>query len=77
MYTFYTLFGIQRIRSPSKIITEFVSSHPFHVMEIVSTYDISAIAYVMSEAASVRNKATPTMQPTLGSSMDLDIFLLI
>ena len=55
------LFCIQcAYEAKKKCISELVSSSWIRIRNTVSTYDISAIAYVMSEAASIHNKATPT-----------------
>ena len=48
-----------------KSIVELVTSLRIDHHGAVSTYDISAIAYVMSEAASIHNRATPTTDVTL------------
>ena len=55
------LFCIQcAYEAKKKCITELVDSSEISIYGTVSTYDISAIAYVMSEATSIHNKATPT-----------------
>ena len=55
------LFCIQcAYEAKKKCITELVSSSWIEIFGTVSTYDISAIAYVMSEAASIHNTASPT-----------------
>ena len=66
------LFSIQcAYEAKKKCITELVSSLRIVIKGIVSTYDISAIAYVMSEAASIHNAATPTTHLALvGGIMD-------
>ena len=66
------LFSIQcAYEAKKKCITELVSSLRIVINGIVSTYDISAIAYVMSKAASIHNTATPTTHLVLvGGMMD-------
>ena len=56
------LFSIQCAYEAKKEgVTELVASSSIKIIDaIIGTYDISAIAYVMSEAASIHNKATST-----------------
>ena len=64
------LFSIQCAYEAKKIcITEIVSSSCVTHRGTVCTYDISAIAYVMSEAASIHNAATPTTHLELVGGM--------
>ena len=64
------LFSIQcAYEAKQKRINELLYSSKIMIYDIVSTYDISAIAYVMSEAASIHNKATPTTQLELVQGM--------
>ena len=64
------LFSIQcAYEAKKKCITELVDYSRIVVYTTVSTYDISAIAYVMSEAASIHNKATPTTHLRLARGM--------
>ena len=64
------LFSIQcAYEAKKRCITELVSSSMIIIFNTVSTYDISAIAYVMSEAASIHNTATPTTQLGLVQGM--------
>ena len=54
-------FSIQcAYEAKNKRVTEIVSRSSIWTFNTVSTYDISAIAYVMSEAASIHNTATAT-----------------
>ena len=71
------LFPIQcAYEAKKKCITELVDSSWIVVYTTVSTYDISAIAYVMSEAASIHNTATPTTHLTLTRGM-IDSYKLV
>ena len=64
------LFCIQcAYEAKKKCINELVSSSRIEIFHTVSTYDISAIAYFMSEAASIHNKATPTTHLRLVQGM--------
>ena len=65
-----TLFSIQcAYEAKKKCITELVSSSRIKIRSTVSTYDISAIAYVMSEAASIHIRTTPTTHLELVAGM--------
>ena len=64
------LFSIQcAYEAKKKCITEIVSRLRIQLFSTVSTYDISAIAYVMSEAAFIHNTATPTTHLVLYSGI--------
>ena len=65
-----SLFSIQcAYEAKKKCVTEIVSCSRIEISSTVSTYDISAIAYVMSEAASIHSTATPTTHLNLYSGI--------
>ena len=66
------LFSIQCAYEAKKEgVTELVASSSIKIIDaIIGTYDISAIAYVMSEAASIHNKATSTTCLELMGGLD-------
>ena len=64
------LFSIQcAYEAKKKCITELVSSSRIQINGTVSTYDISAIAYIISEAASIHNTITQTTRLKLIQGM--------
>ena len=64
------LFSIQcAYEAKKKCVTKLVSSSSMYIERTVSTYDIAAIAYVMSEAASIHNTTNPTTKLTLMNGM--------
>ena len=70
-YQMNKLLSIQcAYEAKNKYITQLVSSSKLMILDSLSTYDISAIAYVMSETASIHNTVAPTTHLMLRGMMD-------